>query len=515
MSAPEVIHQLELILPDEAGTRRLACDLSFIAGAGDLITLSGDLGAGKTTFARALIRTLAQDERLEVPSPTFTLIQTYDLPRFPVVHADLYRIENPDELAELGWEEAQADALVLAEWPDRAGEALASDRLDVELTMALDRDAAARRAKLVGHGNWAARLQRFHALQLFLIEAGWGEATRRPLQGDASSRRYERLWLGSQRAILMDAPRRPDGPPVKNGLPYSKLVHLAEDVSPFVAMAVGLREAGFSAPELKAADLDRGFLLIEDLGAGLVVDGDPPAPVAERYGVAVELLAQLHSTDLPETLYITQGRDYRLPTYDLEALLTEVELLLEWYIPHGGGSLSTPARNLFLTLWRMALGDLAGRAETWVLRDYHSPNLIWLPERHGTQRIGVIDFQDAVLGPAAYDVASLLQDARVTVPDELEMTLLGHYVRARKMRDASFDIGRFSRDYAVMGAQRATKILGIFARLDKRDGKPQYLRHIPRVWGYLNRCLAHPSLGMLASWYESNVPAPRLPQEGE
>jgi aminoglycoside/choline kinase family phosphotransferase len=145
---------------------------------------------------------------------------------------------------------------------------------------------------------------------------------------------------------------------------------------------------------------------------------------------------------------------------------------------------------------------------TWVLRDYHSPNLLWLPQREGVGRIGLVDFQDALIGPAAYDVASLLQDARVDVPEDMEMNLLGRYVRARLNQDGDFDTGGFTLLYATLAAQRATKILGIFARLQRRDGKPQYLRHIPRLWGYLQRSLAHPALAGLKAWYAANVPSP-------
>jgi aminoglycoside/choline kinase family phosphotransferase len=145
-------------------------------------------------------------------------------------------------------------------------------------------------------------------------------------------------------------------------------------------------------------------------------------------------------------------------------------------------------------------------ASTWVLRDFHSPNLLWMPAREGLAQIGLLDFQDAVMGPAAYDVASLLQDARVDVPEMMEIALLARYTRARLKADPAFDVPGFARLYAMLAAQRASKILGIFARLDSRDGKPQYLRHMPRVSRYLQRALAHPALEALNAWYRSHVP---------
>jgi aminoglycoside/choline kinase family phosphotransferase len=199
---------------------------------------------------------------------------------------------------------------------------------------------------------------------------------------------------------------------------------------------------------------------------------------------------------------------HSLPVYDLDAYLIEAELLLDWYLPRAGIAVRDDVRSSYVALWTDALQDAVAAEPTWVLRDFHSPNLIWLPERQDIARVGLLDFQDAMMGPAAYDVASLLQDARVDVPELMEVTLLGHYVSRRGEADASFQPAQFIRLYATLAAQRASKILGIFARLDRRDGKPQYLRHLPRVWGYLQRSLAHPALTELQDWYSLNVPGP-------
>jgi aminoglycoside/choline kinase family phosphotransferase len=206
---------------------------------------------------------------------------------------------------------------------------------------------------------------------------------------------------------------------------------------------------------------------------------------------------------------VAPGIEHRLPHYDLDAFLIEVELLLDWYIPYRGiHSIPRAVREAFLALWRLALAEAIGANPTWVLRDFHSPNLLWLAERKGIERVGLLDFQDALIGPAAYDVASLLMDARVDVPEALELTLLSRYAVGRGASDPAFDPNLFARQYMALGAQRATKILGIFARLHKRDGKPQYLVHMPRVWNYLTRALSHPSLAELSKWYNHHVPAP-------
>jgi tRNA threonylcarbamoyl adenosine modification protein YjeE len=497
------------LLPDEAATRRLMLDVAALTEPGDLITLSGDLGAGKSTFARAFIRHAAGDETVEVPSPTFTLMQSYELPRYRLLHADLYRIGGPDELAEIGFDELRDGAVTLLEWPERAGPMLPPDRLDVALTLAPERGPTVRHARVTGYGALAARAERIARMRAFLEASGFSGAERRRIQGDASTRSYERLTRNGGTFILMNSPRRPDGPPVRDGKPYSAVAHLAESVTPFIAMARGLAERGFSAPKIFAADREAGLVVLEDLGSELVVAGEPPAPIEERYAAATDLLALLHGMQLPDLMPVEPGLDYQLPGYDFDALLIEAELLLDWYLPKFNAVVSNAARETFLTLWRKALTPALEAPATWVLRDYHSPNLLWLPQREGVARVGLLDFQDAVMGPAAYDVASLLQDARVDVPEALEIALLTRYSRARRAADPDFDAAQFAQAYATMAAQRASKILGIFARLEKRDHKPQYLRHMPRVWAYLRRALAHPALEALQSWYRAHVPALR------
>ncbi len=496
----------EIVLPDESATEDLGRFLAELLQPGDLVALSGGLGGGKTTLARALIRELTGEPDLDVPSPTFTLIQPYEgRGGVAVVHADLYRLRGPDELVELGFDELTERAITLVEWPDRlpprSGPTLALD-----LALKPEFGDTARLARLIGGGGMAERLQRARALRALLDRSGWGEATRTPMQGDASSRAYERLTQpDGTTAILMISPPRADGPPVRDGKPYSAIVHLAESVHAFVAVDRGLRALGLSAPKILGQDLEAGLLILEDLGTEPVADASGPRP--ERYAEAVKVLARLHGTALPAVLPVAEGSDHTLPPYDLDALLFETELLIDWYAPHHARTpLSGAQRAAFTAAWTEALTGLPPERPTWVLRDYHSPNLIWLPGRDGLERIGLIDFQDAVLGHPAYDVASLLQDARVDASAEFELRLLGLYARERKLREPDFDVQGFAHAYAVLGAQRATKILGIFTRLDRRDGKPGYLAHVPRIEGYLNRNLAHPALAGVRAWYEACLP---------
>ncbi|SFK27403.1 tRNA (adenosine(37)-N6)-threonylcarbamoyltransferase complex ATPase subunit type 1 TsaE [Methylocapsa palsarum] len=494
-------------LSSEAEIAALAVDVAALVRAGDVVALSGGLGAGKTTFARALIRLLAGDSDLEVPSPTFVLIQTYETGDYPIVHADFYRLQKPGELLELGWEEACEGALVLVEWPGRAEAFLPDDRLDIDFALDQECGPSHRIARLTGSGAFAARVAKAKAVHDILETSGWSGAARHFMQGDASSRQYERLVKpNGETAILMISPPRPDGPPIRYGKSYSAIAKLAEDVRPFIAIDQGLRANGFSAPEIFAFDLATGHVILEDLGSEALVDENGEVN-PERFAWAATALAALHRASLPDTLPVSNDEIYRIPAYDFDALSIEVELLLEWYAPHRAGvQLASGAKASFINLWRQALLEIVSAPSTWTLRDYHSPNLVWLPRREGLAQVGVLDFQDCVLGHAAYDVVSLLQDARVDVRQDFELKLLSHYARLRRESDEGFDMSGFAGAYAVLGAQRATKILGIFTRLDVRDGKPHYLAHIPRVEKYLVKDLNHPILESLKIWYENHLP---------
>ena len=505
MTAPSTF---SVALANEAATAQLMADLALLIGPGDTVTLSGDLGAGKTAAARALIRYLAGDDECEVPSPTFTLTQTYDLPAYPVLHADLYRIGHPDELEEIGLAPLPDATLSLIEWPERASDLMPADRIDILFSHRPSLGSSARAAEITGFGSAAAKVERLQALRQFLELSGALAAHRTRMPGDASTRSYARLLSNGASTILMNAPPRPDGPALYDGKSYSAAVHLAEDVSPFVAIASGLRAHGFSAPAILHADLGSGFLITEDLGSAAFVAGDPPAPIPERYQAAVDMLAALHGENLPQTLPLAPHRDYAIPPFDLEAMMVEIGLMLEWYLPDRQVELTGAEHADFIVLWRRLLGRLAAAPATWVLRDFHSPNLIWLEEREGIKRVGVIDFQDTVVGPTSYDLVSLLQDARVDVPDSLEIAMLARYVGARRAADAAFDPAAFAEQYAIMSAQRNTHLLGTFARLNRRDGKPHYLRHQPRIWTYLNRAFAHPALAGVRDWCLAHVPPP-------
>jgi aminoglycoside/choline kinase family phosphotransferase len=350
----------------------------------------------------------------------------------------------------------------------------------------------------------------------FLQRAGWGAAQVTPLPGDASTRHYARLTDDERHALLMDQPQDAETPPAperaneaeRKALGYNAVARLAgADTGRFVAVAEHLARRGLAAPRIEAADHAKGYVILEDFGDTLFADVLAKGACEETlYQAAAEVLARLHAEAAPARL----APGTPLYAYDDTALLAETDLLTEWFLPLALGRDSTAAeRDEHRTLWRAVLSDIAGGEQVLVHRDFHAQNLMWMPERSGLGRVGLIDFQDAVAGSRAYDLISLTEDARRDVSPELAERTTAHYLKAARAEGSKLDEGRFRTEMAVMAAQRNAKIVGIFARLYKRDGKPRYLPLLPRVWGHLERDLRHPSLAGLRAWYDRTIPENR------
>ncbi|WP_237369764.1 tRNA (adenosine(37)-N6)-threonylcarbamoyltransferase complex ATPase subunit type 1 TsaE [Rhizobium sp. SL42] len=487
-----------LDLPDETATKRLGTDLALVLQAGDCLALHGDLGAGKSTLSRALLRTIAEDPELEVPSPTFTLVQGYDL-RLPVAHFDLYRLSDPSELDELGFDEALANGICLVEWPDKAGTALPKSTIDIHFSFTPE---GGRHLSISAPEATLSRVKRALQIRSFLDRSGYPNAERRHLIGDASTRAYESIHPAGEdtRLILMDAPKRPNGPPIRDGKRYSQIAHIAEDVYPFVAIDQALRERRFSAPAILASDCEAGILLLEDLGCQGILD-EAGRPIAERYQASVACLAAIHNTPFEREISLDGGRIHRIPDFDRTAMKMEVELLIDWHLPwkRSGLKVSDDERLSYLNIWDALIDQLADSETSLVLRDFHSPNVIWRGDRTGHDRIGILDFQDAMIGPSAYDVASIIQDARVTVERALADRLMADYLAIRRL-SPTFDEGLFQKSWAIMAAQRACKLCGLWVRLKDRDGKDGYMKHMPRTLRHLAVAFEHPALAPLRDW---------------
>ena len=486
---------LTLTLADEAETIRLGEDLALALKKGEWIALSGDLGAGKSTFARAFLRALADDGELEVPSPTFTLVQSYEL-RIPVSHFDLYRLGDSSEFDELGFDEALANGICLVEWPEVADELLPQSRIQIRL----EQNGLGRTATVTAPEAQMHRIRRVLAIREFLHKHGYAGARRRFLTGDASTRAYETVITTSgETLILMDWPRPAEGPPVLDGKPYPKVAHLAEDPYPFVAIDEYLRELGLAAPEVLHVDYEQGILLIENLGEEGAVDDDGN-PIEERYRESIVCLAFLHSHEMRQDLTVGDGHIHHIPDFDPTAMKMEARLLIDWHLPWKRGTPATDEeRQEYLAIWDNLIRELDGVEKNLLLRDFHSPNIIWRPHESGVRRVGLIDFQDSMIGPTAYDLASLVQDARVDIPKALADQLMLDYVTLRRALGA-FDEPTFLKAWAIMAAQRNCKLAGLWVRLLQRDGKPGYLKHMPRTLRYLATALSHEVLAPLRDW---------------
>ncbi len=317
------------------------------------------------------------------------------------------------------------------------------------------------------------------AIEAFLAASGWAGAARRPLAGDASFRRYERLTDGAgRRIVLMVAP-----PP-------------RENVRPFVAVARHIVSLGLSAPRIEAADEAAGLLLIEDFGdANMAALVDCAGDKRALYRLAVDTLIALHGSPRASSI--------RLPAYDDAHMLSEATILLDWYLPAiTGAATPEPLRAEYLAAWQEVLPHARAVPASLVLRDYFPDNLMLLAGRAGVAACGLLDFQDAVIGPVTYDLVSLLDDARRDVPAELKCELLAHYLAAFP----ALDPAAFACSSAIMSAQRNLRIVGVFTRLCLRDGKPRYLDHIPRVWRLIEAAAEQPALAPLRAWLARHIP---------
>ena len=318
------------------------------------------------------------------------------------------------------------------------------------------------------------------AIAAFLARAGWADAERRPLAGDASFRRYLRLSRAGETAILMDAP-----PPL-------------EDVRPFVRIAGLLRQIGLTAPRILAHAPRRGLVLEEDLGddtfAALLDRGSDPETL---FSAAVDVLVHLRRRT-------TAAQLEALSEFGVPRLVEESALLTDWFLPAWTGNPTPPElRADYLARWTAVLAQAPLGPPMLVLRDYFASNLIWLPDRDGVRRCGLLDFQDAVAGPAAYDLVSLLEDVRRDIPEEFGARMYQRYLDRADIADRD----GFAHAYAVLGAQRNLRIAGVFARLDRRDGKAHYLPFMDRVWALVARDLRHPALAPIGEWLDRHVPA--------
>jgi tRNA threonylcarbamoyl adenosine modification protein YjeE len=472
-------------LSSVADTERLAAQLAPYLTAGDVIALSGDLGTGKSVFARALLVALGCRET-HIPSPTFTLVQTYMDTRLPTAHTDFYRVEDPAEVAALDLGDFLSHGVVIVEWPEKAPQALPATALHITLTATGD---STRTVTLNGHG-WKKRLafaDRSLARavtpegRLAYARAATGEAidTVAIVAADASFRSYWRIQTTQGSRILMDAP-----PPL-------------EEVTPFAAISSYLNSVGVHAPAVHHMDVTNGYMLLEDFGDTTMFEAIKQGEdMAALYEKAVDVLTHLAKQPLAD-----------VPVFSPALYQDEACLYTDWYLPVVRGRATDPAlRQELRDLWLPLVAKINATPKTTILGDYHCQNLMVLPHWRaaGIDGMGVLDFQGARVGTVAYDMVSLLYDVRFDVPADLRGHLIRRFVDGL---DGAVTMTEFMTALRLSGVQNLMRIAGIFTRLQHRDGKTAYGRYMPRLWGHLSELLAHPECAAVRHFMGRHGPA--------
>ncbi len=468
-------------------TAALAASMAPYVLAGDVILLKGTLGAGKSFFARHFIKAMGT-EQSEIPSPTFTLIQAYHDTRLPVAHVDLYRLNAPEEIESLGLDVYFDHGVSLIEWPEKGEGYLPENTLTIEIE---EDEKGGRIATLSGEA-WESRFGFFEPslcrqvsetgrrsfLQMHNIEV----ADIKAVSDDASFRSYWRTETEEGSRVIMDAP-----PPM-------------EDVKPFVKVAEYLEGLSIHVPKIYQKDTEEGYLLLEDLGNTTLSKAfEKGFDKKAWYELAVDVLIDLAKAN----------KKADVPAYDIATYWRELSLFTDWYLPEVTGKATDPSlRQKFHDLWLPLYSKMNKVPQTTVLRDYHIRNMMVLTDvPHSHQKsLGIIDFQDALVGPVTYDMASMLQDAYITLPDDLKNHLIRRFVDGMEGEVTMTD---FMTSYRLIGLQRAFKIIGIFTRLARRDGKTAYLNDMHRVWQNIDEALAHPDCAALKGFIAQVMPADR------
>lgn len=472
-------------LTTEAATQQMAAQLAPYLVAGDVIALSGDLGMGKSVFARSILRALGCREA-HIPSPTFTLVQTYMDTRLPTAHVDLYRLEDPQEIDALDLGDFLNHGVTLVEWPEKAPQVLPANTLHISFKAV---DDTTRTLTFSGKG-WEKRIafaERSLARpvtpegRLDYARAATGEAIDDVaiVAADASFRSYWRIQTSQGSRILMDAP-----PPL-------------EDVVPFAQVSAYLNSVGIHAPAVYHTDTVKGYALLEDFGDTTMFEamkrGDNMTALYEK---AVDIL-----------IHLAKQKPADVPAFSTQMYQDEVSLYADWYLPVVHGGATEPAlRQQLRDMWLPLIAKINKTPKTTIMGDYHCQNLMVLPNGLDDTLacMGVLDFQGARVGTVAYDMVSLLYDVRFDVPADLRGHLIRRYVEGL---DGAVTMEAFMTALRLSGVQNLMRIAGIFTRLQHRDGKAAYGRYMPRLWGHLSELLAHPDCASVREFLGRYGPA--------
>lgn len=466
-------------------TENLAKVISQYSNKHDVILLEGDLGAGKTTFSKFFINHFSEIKH-NVTSPTFNIVQTYKSNKCNIWHFDLYRLKNSLEIIEIGLEEALDEGLTIIEWFEIANDYLPEDYLEIKIDNSNDK----RIATLFANGSWVKRLEKIQnkyqedrekIIADFLHFNNLGNARVEKLKADASFRTYRRIYDSKKTLILMNAPPA------------------YEDISKFILVDEYLRKQNLNAPEILGYNIKNGLMLLQDFGNNLFTTILNECSKQELCVKEKELY--IKAVNVLDGLKKISDIGSKIPKYDDNLLLKEVKLLTDWYLPYKFDSEDhIQKESEYIEIWQELLKKINIFDNVFVHRDFHADNLLYLNDFDGIKQIGLLDFQDAVIGSPIYDLISLLEDAR---RDVLPQTV--EECKKIFLKNNNFNINDFNMAYNIIAAQRNCKIIGIFIRLSVRDNKQNYLDYLPRVWNHLKNDLNHPDLKPLKDWFDKYV----------
>tara|TARA_Y100000590_G_scaffold470226_1_gene662894 strand:- start:7136 stop:8611 length:1476 start_codon:yes stop_codon:yes gene_type:complete len=478
------------IIKDIEDTKIFIENLCQIIELNDVIILNGKIGSGKTTLARHIINRILQIDISEIVSPTFNLYQVYENNNQKIHHYDFYRIENDIDLHEIDLAESFDEGITIIEWADKYKNYLPDSYLEIEISE-IDEG---RVYKLRGCGTFKDRINKHNSLVHFLSNYKKPINKVEKIRGDASKRVYKRLYTQEDSLILMvyDKKEKKENP--------SKL---STQIHDYVSICKYLREINVRAPKIYAVDYENQFLVQEDFGDLKYSDIFIKEGFRKLYEPAIDTLINITKNKCPTNIK-TDEAIYKFEEYDKKTYLNEVNIFIDWYWPYVKGSIcNAHVKSEFTEIWENLLDKLSEESSL-VLRDFHSPNLIFQPDGKGAEKCGIIDFQDALIGHPLYDLVSLAQDARITIKLDQELFIIDYYMKDFNFKKYQLNKHEFINQYNILGAQRALKILGVFARLSMSYQKHEYLIHIPRILDYINRNMGNESLRSLSIWLKKN-----------
>ncbi|MEN2494965.1 MAG: hypothetical protein TECD_00876 [Hyphomicrobiaceae bacterium hypho_1] len=499
-------------LSDLFETRLLAQIVSLLVLEGDIITLRGSIGTGKTTLARHLIRAIAEDNELNVPSPSYPLMINYNTPHFEIYHCDFYRLTDPNEIYDLGFPENLENFVFIIEWPEIAEGIFPNSNIQININDIWSDQPDCRIVNISGIESSAQCIEKIFQIWYFLqswlshVQLTINDVSLGYVRRDIFMRRYARLDTPHRSFILMISPNQLDNPPTRYSLTDSPKAYLAEDTDYVTSIQTELSQLGFSVAYMHYINRRQGLAIIEDLGHTMLSDLITQGNDQEHlFRCACDVLVQLSAYSPPKKI-IKNGYSHAMPELNSVSMEIEIELLLDWYLPLTNEQpITCNERRSFLDIWRQQLVRLEDQ-RALVLHEFHSTNLLWLPDRECVARIGIINYQDVAIGHRAYDVVSLLQDTCSYVSQDVEFRLLRYYFDKMHANGRSCNEASFLYAYALLGAQRNIRKIGVVARLAKMSGKSLYLHDIPLLLKYLKRCLEHPALHDIRAWLATYIP---------